>query len=72
MIKLAQPYIPEESFELVKQVFDSGNLIQGTFVKRFEEMVAKYLDVLHTFMVSSGTAALHLAMIALDIKKGMK
>jgi perosamine synthetase len=39
-------------------------------VAEFEQLVQEYLDVPHAKMVSSGTAALHVAMLALDIQQG--
>lgn len=70
MIKLTQPYIPEEAIVEVVKVLRSGNLVQGEYVKNFEEQVFKYLNIKHAIAVSSGTAALHLSLIALNIKPG--
>ncbi|ALO15760.1 UDP-4-amino-4-deoxy-L-arabinose--oxoglutarate aminotransferase [Salinivirga cyanobacteriivorans] len=70
MIKLAKPYIPERAYDLVKKVLESGNLIQGQYVTEFEQLVQTYLSVPYAKMVTSGTAALHLAMLALDIQQG--
>jgi len=68
MIKLSKPYIPSSSFELIEQVIQSGNLVQGEQVLAFENKLSKYLDIEHVIVVSSGTAALHLALLALGIK----
>jgi perosamine synthetase len=70
MIKLAKPNIPESAIANAVDVIKSGNLIQGLHVQTFENELEKYLNVKHTVLVSSGTAALHLALLALDIKKG--
>lgn len=70
MLKLAKPYIPDSAYEKVKEILESGNLIQGKYVRQFEQKVQEYLDVPNALMVSSGTAALHLALLALDIKLG--
>ncbi|MCP4215992.1 MAG: DegT/DnrJ/EryC1/StrS family aminotransferase, partial [bacterium] len=69
MIKLAKPYIPEEAIKNVVDVLRSGNLVQGKYAKEFEISLCDYLDVPHAVVVSSGTAALHLALIALGIKE---
>jgi len=69
MIKLAKPYIPTSALESIKDVLESGNLIQGKYVAGFETLVADYLDMPYVKMVSSGTAALHLALLALGIEK---
>lgn len=70
MIKLAKPYISKEAIEEVTKVLKSGYLIQGQYVKEFEKKLGEYLSVKHSILVSSGTAALHLSLIALDIKLG--
>ena len=68
MIKLSKPYIPSSSFELIEQVIQSGNLVQGEQVSAFENKLSKYLNIEHVIVVSSGTAALHLSLLALGIK----
>jgi dTDP-4-amino-4,6-dideoxygalactose transaminase len=70
MIKLSKPWIPEQAFDDVKAVLESGNLVQGVFVKRLEDEAAAYLGVRHAIAVSSATAALHLALMALEIGPG--
>lgn len=61
-----------EELELLRQVIDSGRLFRygGTMVETFErEMAAKY-GVKHAIAVTSGTAALHTAVAALDLDVG--
>lgn len=70
MIKLAKPYIPPQTYDLVKEVLASGNLIQGKNVLDLEERICSYLNVPYAKMVSNGTAALHIALLALDIGPG--
>lgn len=70
MIKLGSPYIGDEEIEAVVSVLKSGNLVQGAMVKSFEEKLQQYLGVKHAFAVSSGTAALHIAAMALNFKPG--
>lgn len=70
MIRLAQPSIPETAFPQVLEVLRSGNLVQGQYVRKFEIALQDYLNIPHAMMVSSGTAALHLALLALDIGPG--
>ncbi|MEM3601970.1 MAG: DegT/DnrJ/EryC1/StrS family aminotransferase [Candidatus Bathyarchaeia archaeon] len=43
---------------------------KGKFIDLFEEKFASYIGVKHAIAVSSGTAALHLALAALDIQSG--
>ncbi len=70
MIKLSKPYIPDTAIEEVVKVLKTGNLVQGEYVKKFEADLCDYLQVKNAIVVSSGTAALHLTLIALDIKEG--
>lgn len=67
MIKLALPDIGEEELQEVKKVFNSKYLVQGDKIEEFENLVKEYLNVKHVIAVSSGTAALHLALVALNI-----
>ncbi|MGD9569047.1 MAG: DegT/DnrJ/EryC1/StrS family aminotransferase [Sedimentibacter sp.] len=70
MIRLSMPEISSEESEEIKKVLESKNLIQGEKVEQFENLVSEFLNVKHCIAVSSGTAALHLALLALEIKKG--
>jgi len=69
-IRLIKPNISPAEIEAVNQVLKSGMLVNGPFVRRFEMLLADYLGVAQAVCVSSGTAALHLALIAADIKPG--
>ena len=70
MIRLAKPYIPEEAYKLVIDILKSGDLVQGKYVEQFEQELKKYLGVKKAVIVSSGTAALHLSLLALGIGPG--
>lgn len=70
MIKLSKPNISNKDILNLIKVIKSGNLVQGKFVDLFEKGISKYLDVKHSILVSSGTAALHLSLLALNIKRG--
>lgn len=70
MIKLAIPDVGQEEINEIQKVFDSKYLVQGDKVEEFENMVKEFLNVKHVLAVSSGTAALHLALVALNIKAG--
>lgn len=51
-------------------VFETTGFILGPAVKEFEEAFARYLDAKYCVTLNSGTAALHLALLALDIGPG--
>ncbi|MBN2452721.1 MAG: DegT/DnrJ/EryC1/StrS family aminotransferase [Candidatus Omnitrophica bacterium] len=59
----------EEKRELV-DTLDSGWLTTGPKTKRFEEDFAKYIKAANAVGVTSGTAALHLALLGLGIGAG--
>jgi len=69
MIRLAEPDIGMEEVEAIAEVLKSGWLVMGKRVEEFEGEVSRYLGTPFAIAVSSGTAALHLALIALGIKE---
>jgi perosamine synthetase len=70
MMRLTIPEIGEEEIQAVVRVLRSGYLVQGEQVQEFERLVAEYVGVRYAVAVSSGTAALHLALLALGIGPG--
>jgi dTDP-4-amino-4,6-dideoxygalactose transaminase len=70
VIRLIIPEIGDEEVQAVADVLLSGYLVQGRHVERFEQQVAAYVGVKHAIALSSGTAALHLALAALEIGPG--
>ncbi len=70
MIRLSKPYLSETSLQQVLDVLDSGMLVQGKWVRTFEEQLEAYLNIPHCILVSNGTAALHLSLLAAGIGKG--
>ena len=62
MIGLARPELGVEEEELVLEVLRSGRLSLGPMLERFEDALAARLGVEDAVAVSSGTAALHLAV----------
>lgn len=70
MIRLTVPDLLEDDLQSVLRVLRSGFLVQAEQVRLFEEAVAAYLGIPHAVAVSSGTAALHLALLAIGIKPG--
>jgi len=69
-IPLSRPNISRHEEELVLKVLRSGRLSIGPMVERFEEMVAHRCEVRHAVACSSGTAGLHMTMVALGIGPG--
>jgi len=62
----------EEELQLLREVIEGGNLfcVPGNMVPRFERAFAELYGVPHARAVTSGTAAVHTALGALDIAPG--
>jgi len=70
-IYLSPPHIGADELELVKEAFVSNWIAPlGPHVDAFERELAEYLGVPHAAALSSGTAALHLALRILGIQPG--
>jgi len=72
VIPIAKPIIGDREKDLVRKVLDSGNLNCGQYTTMFEAKLAQVLNLEHTVAVSSGTAALLIAYMALGLKQGDK
>src|SRR3989344_9683009 len=67
---LAKPHISSKEISAVTEVLKSGNLSLGPKYLLFEKEFAKQIGTKYACAVSSGTAGLHLAMIAAKIEPG--
>jgi len=70
VIPLSSPDINEDDLKLVNQVLRSGYLASGPMTEQFEKEFAERFGARHAVAVSSGTAALHLAIIAAGVNDG--
>ena len=70
MIRLTVPSLDQDDLSAVHEVLALGFLVQGKHVAAFERTIAKYVGSEHAVAVSSCTAALHLALLALDTRPG--
>jgi len=70
MIPHSRPLLDISDEEALVKVLRSGQLAQGEEVQLFEEEMARLIGVKHAIAVSSGTAALHLALLSLDTGEG--
>jgi len=70
MIPISKPFIGEAEKQAVMAVLDSGMLAQGPRTAKFEERFAQVCGVKHAIATSSGTAALHLALLAHGVGPG--
>lgn len=69
-VTLADNTIGQAEIDAVTQVLNSRWLSAGDVTRRFEEELAEALGVHDAVAVSSGTAALHLALLALGLRPG--
>jgi len=70
VIPICTPLIGSREKIAVLDILDSGMIAQGECVKEFENKWAEYHGVRYAIAVSSGTAALHLALLAHRIGPG--
>lgn len=64
LIRMAQPRFGESTYDDLRQVLASGLLREGAVTKRFEDCFATRVGVGYAYAVSSGTAALHMALVS--------
>jgi perosamine synthetase len=69
-IPLSAPDITEADIEAVVAVLRTGRLSLGPQLEAFEHAMAAYIGAPHAIAVSSGTAGLHLALLANNIGPG--
>jgi perosamine synthetase len=70
VIPIARPQMGEEEKERVWEAMSSGSLAQGPRVKQLEDEFAAFVGAEHAVATSSGTTALHLALLGHDIGEG--
>lgn len=70
IIPISLPHTGEEEWLATKEPIMTGWLTAGPKVREFEEIFAKRHGVKYAMAVTSATTALHLALVALDVKEG--
>jgi perosamine synthetase len=70
VIPIARPQMGEDEKQRVWEAMASGTLAQGPRVAEFEERFAAMIGVPHAVATSSGTTALHLALLGYGIGPG--
>ena len=70
MIPIARPQMGAEEKDLVWSALEAGALAQGARVRELEERFAAFVGVPHAVATSSGTTALHLALLGYGIGPG--
>ena len=69
IINYANHYIDKQDIFEVSKVLKSNFLTQGPTIKEFENKIKRYLKVKFAVSVNSATSGLHLACLALGVKK---
>jgi len=71
-IPYGRQHITNSDIQAVVETLQSDYLTQGPMVAAFESAFANYIGSKYAVAVSNGTAALHLSVLALDLKAGQK
>ena len=69
-IPVARPLLGQEEVSAAGRAILSGWVTQGPEVAAFEREFAAYVGAPHACAVSSGTTALHLALLAVGVRPG--
>lgn len=70
MIPITKPFFGPEEFRAVQLPLESGWVVQGSFVKKFEEMFSSFSGATFSIATTSCTSALHIAVAVLGLKAG--
>jgi dTDP-4-amino-4,6-dideoxygalactose transaminase len=70
MLGFQPPAIGEEEIAAVAETLRSGWLTSGPRAAELERRMAEFLDAEHVLALASGTAALHLSLVALGVGPG--
>lgn len=68
-IPYGRQYIDSQDIKFVSQSLKKKLITTGEYVKKFEKKIEKFLKVKFALSCNSGTSALHLAFMAIDLKK---
>ena len=68
-IPYGKQYIDESDKKLVLKSLSNDLITTGPFVHKFEKELKRYLKCKYSFVCSSGTAAIHLAMLSINLMK---
>jgi UDP-4-amino-4,6-dideoxy-N-acetyl-beta-L-altrosamine transaminase/dTDP-4-dehydrorhamnose reductase len=69
-IPYGRHWIDENDIQAVASVLRSDRITQGPKVEEFEKALSEYTGARYAVVVSSGTAALHIACLAANVKEG--
>ena len=70
MIPIAKPLLGEEENKAVINVLESGMIASGPKVEEFEKKFSETVGTKYAIATTSGTTALHLALLSIGIGTG--
>lgn len=71
MIPLSVPNISGNEWKYIKECLDTNWVSSvGSYVSRFEKIVAEFCGVKHAIATSNGTAALHVSLLLSGVRQG--
>ena len=68
-IPYGRQYIDRQDIRLVSKALKEDLITTGRYVKKFEAKISRFLKVKYAASCNSGTSALHLALMAINLKK---
>jgi len=69
-IPLFEPFIDSKEKQYVLDCLKTNWISsKGKYIEKFQNKFSKYVGAKYSISVSNGTAALHLALLALDVKR---
>jgi len=71
-IPIAKPYFDKCEEEMMLKALRSGWVVEGTYIKQFEDMFSNFVNIKYSHTTTSCTTALHLGLEAMKITKGDK
>ncbi|MFC1807227.1 DegT/DnrJ/EryC1/StrS family aminotransferase [Candidatus Omnitrophota bacterium] len=70
MIEQSRPCLQKDDFNYISDILRTGQVAKGRFVTELEDNFSQMLKIRYSHATSSGTAALHLALLAMHIGPG--
>ena len=68
IIPYGRQHINSQDIKLVTSALKEDLITTGKYIKKFENNISKFLKVKYAISCNSGTSALHLALISIDLK----
>ena len=69
IIPYGRQSIDKKDKSLVLNTLSNDLITTGPIVKKFETQLSKYFECKYSYACSSGTAAIHLAMLSINLKR---